>query len=84
MVRRGRNERSLRAGRTRVSVRSVGTSGCSRADEENASADPPEIADCFRFKEGGCVGKRMVLGPGEFEKSRGGDESARANMSIGT
>jgi hypothetical protein len=49
MVRRGRKERSFRAGRTSVSVRSAETSICSGAGDEG----PPEIADALRFREGG-------------------------------
>jgi hypothetical protein len=49
---------------------------------------PPDMADCLRFREGswsvGSGGKRRELGPGEFEKSRGGEESARASMVVGS
>lgn len=75
--RRGRAERSLRAGRTSVSVRSVDNSIWSGAGDE--AACPPEMADCFRFLEGGCG---RALGPGEFEKSRGGEDSALASMIV--
>ena len=51
MERRGREKRSLRAGRATVSVRSTGTSNCSGAGELGASVGPPDIADCLRFRE---------------------------------
>ena len=80
MLKRGRAERSLRAGRTRVSVRSVDISTWSGAGDE---ATCPEMADCFLFLEGAVAVGRRVLGPGELENWRGGEESALANIAAG-
>lgn len=86
MVRRGREEKSLRAGRTSVSVIAPG-SASSGAGDEAGTSKWPEIADCLRFLDGGScviwVGNKRVLGPGEFENSRGGEESDLANMVVG-
>lgn len=87
-MRRGREKKSLRAGITSVSVIAPGSASSGAGDEATVTVSLlPEIADCLRFRDGGyCViwvGNRRVLGPGEFENSRGGEESALANMILG-